>query len=166
MPELALLALPVIVCVGFYYSARYRLVGAPLVCGFAALALVRWRALPWARPVALAVALAPLPLLTLNAVTGFESLDFMREPFATTLARHHLRAGEARETGGEPAAAAAYAGLVKAVDQQFVAANDQVVVLVTGSGLKDVASAMKAVKEPPTTVEPRLESVRQVIGKA
>jgi threonine synthase len=60
----------------------------------------------------------------------------------------------------EPAAAAAYAGLIKAVEQGLVKGDDRVVVLATGSGLKDVASAMKAVTEQPAIVEPTLEAVR------
>ena len=80
----------------------------------------------------------------------------------------------------EPAAAAAYAGLVEAVEQGLVCSEDHVVVLATGSGLKDVASAMKAVadnapsewrpsewrhpKEQPTVVEPTLAAVRKALG--
>ncbi|MCP4694285.1 MAG: threonine synthase, partial [Desulfobacterales bacterium] len=45
----------------------------------------------------------------------------------------------------EPAGAAAHAGLVKAVDQGVISADETVVVLNTGSGLKDVANAMKSV---------------------
>ena len=64
----------------------------------------------------------------------------------------------------EPAAAAAYAGLVRAVAEGIVSAEDRVVVLATGSGLKDVASAMKAVKERPTVVEPTLAAVEKALG--
>jgi threonine synthase len=64
----------------------------------------------------------------------------------------------------EPAAAAAYAGLAEAVEQGLVSADDRVVVLVTGSGLKDIASAMKAVGKRPAVVEPTLEAVKQVFG--
>jgi threonine synthase len=46
----------------------------------------------------------------------------------------------------EPAGAAAYAGLVKAVDNGLVSVDDRVVVVNTGNGLKDVQSAMKAVE--------------------
>ncbi len=65
----------------------------------------------------------------------------------------------------EPAAAAAYAGLVNAVDEGLVGLRDpdeRVVVLSTGSGLKDVASAMKAVGEP-FVVSPDLADVRRAI---
>jgi threonine synthase len=64
----------------------------------------------------------------------------------------------------EPAAAAAYAGLVKAVDQGIVEADERVVVLSTGSGLKEIASVMKAVKERPPVVEPSLAHVREILG--
>jgi threonine synthase len=66
----------------------------------------------------------------------------------------------------EPAAAAAYAGLVKAVEEGLVGfrdAGERVVVLSTGSGLKDVASAMKAVGQP-LVVSPDLADVRRVMS--
>lgn len=71
----------------------------------------------------------------------------------------------ARNTGvfSEPAAAAAYAGLVKAVEKGIVDPDEHVVVLLTGSGLKDIANAMKTVPTPPI-VAPTLEAVKQVIG--
>ena len=65
----------------------------------------------------------------------------------------------------EPAAAAAYAGLVQAMDRGLVSAEEKVVVLATGSGLKDIATAMKSAGEP-TIVEPDLADVRRVIGWA
>ncbi len=64
----------------------------------------------------------------------------------------------------EPAAAAAYAGLVEAVEQGLVGSDDRVVVLATGSGLKDIASAMRAVKVQPTVVEPALAAVRRALS--
>ncbi len=104
-PELALLLPPLLVCIVFHYSGRYRLVAAPVLCGFAGLALVRWQQLGWPRAVTLAIALLPLPLLAADAVTGFGSLDFMRADFARTLARQHARAGMLREAQGDPGAA-------------------------------------------------------------
>jgi threonine synthase len=64
----------------------------------------------------------------------------------------------------EPAAAAAYAGLVKAVEQGLVGSDERIVVLSTGSGLKDVASAMKAVGQPPAVVEPTLDAVKGTLN--
>lgn len=63
----------------------------------------------------------------------------------------------------EPAAAAAYAGLIRAVERGLVGAEEQVVVLATGSGLKDVASVMKATGQP-LTVAPDLRDVRRALG--
>jgi threonine synthase len=62
----------------------------------------------------------------------------------------------------EPAAAAAYAGLVEAVERGLVGADERVVVLATGSGLKDVKSAIKAVRQPPV-VSPNLADVQRVM---
>ncbi|MGD8624217.1 MAG: threonine synthase [Anaerolineae bacterium] len=63
----------------------------------------------------------------------------------------------------EPAAAAAYAGLVKAVAEGLVSAKERVVVLATGSGLKDIKTAMTSVGEP-AVVGPDLAEVRRVVG--
>lgn len=70
----------------------------------------------------------------------------------------------ARHTGVfcEPAASAAYAGLVKAVAQGMISPDERVVVLLTGSGLKDIKSAMRSVPEPPI-VAPNLEAVKEVM---
>jgi tetratricopeptide (TPR) repeat protein len=104
-PELALLLLPVLVCVVFHYSGRYRLVAAPALCALAGLGLVGARALPWPRAATLGVALLPLPLLASDAVVGFGALDFMRDEFARTLAHQHARAGRVREAEGDALAA-------------------------------------------------------------
>jgi threonine synthase len=45
----------------------------------------------------------------------------------------------------EPASAAAYAGLIKALGQDLLDKHDRIVVLATGSGLKDIDSVMRAV---------------------
>lgn len=70
----------------------------------------------------------------------------------------------ARATGvfSEPAAAASYAGLVRAVEKGLVGPDDKVVALLTGSGLKDIQSAMKTVPEPPV-IEPSLDAVRRAL---
>ena len=67
---------------------------------------------------------------------------------------------------GEPAGATAYAGLVKAAADGVVSAADRVVVLNTGNGLKDIASAMTAVKQIGTaahSVAPDLGDVKRVM---
>jgi threonine synthase len=62
----------------------------------------------------------------------------------------------------EPAGATAYAGLVRAVGQQIVRAGDPVLVLNTGSGLKDVRAAMQAVAPAPV-IEPTLEAIKRIL---
>ena len=64
----------------------------------------------------------------------------------------------------EPAGAAAYAGLVKAVAQGRVQPEDRIVVLNTGNGLKDVRAAMQAAGEA-VVIEPRLEAMRKALGR-
>ncbi len=67
----------------------------------------------------------------------------------------------------EPAGAAAYAGLVKAVELGLVKADDRIVVLNTGNGLKDVKSAMTAVKLSGTVanhVKPTLTDLKRVMA--
>ena len=56
----------------------------------------------------------------------------------------------ARDSGvfGEPAGVTAYAGLKKAVEQGRIDPAWTIVVLMTGSGLKDIASVMKVAGEP------------------
>jgi threonine synthase len=49
---------------------------------------------------------------------------------------------------GEPAGVASYAGLKKAVEQERIDPRWTIVVLITGSGLKDIASVMKVAGEP------------------
>jgi len=62
----------------------------------------------------------------------------------------------------EPAGAAAYAGLKKAVAEGLIIPEDPVVVFNTGSGLKDINAAMQAVMEAPI-IEPTLDAVKRVI---
>jgi threonine synthase len=75
----------------------------------------------------------------------------------------------ARRTGvfAEPAGAAAYAGLVTAVDRQLVSEDEKIVVLNTGNGLKDVAGAMQAVDlagTKPFRIMPDFAALEQVVA--
>ncbi|MEW6279529.1 MAG: threonine synthase [Candidatus Eremiobacterota bacterium] len=76
----------------------------------------------------------------------------------------------ARGTGvfAEPAGAAAAAGLFRLVEEGRIGRDERVVVVVTGSGLKDIETAMKAVSSSPIPV-PRdpvhlEEALRRVAG--
>ena len=62
----------------------------------------------------------------------------------------------------EPAGATTYAGLVKATSQGVVGSDDPVLVLNTGSGLKDVRAALQAVQSAPI-IEPTLEAVKKIL---
>lgn len=62
----------------------------------------------------------------------------------------------------EPAGAAAYAGLIKALKDGLLQRDDPVLVVNTGSGLKDIKAAMQAVNAAPI-IEPTLDAVRKVI---
>lgn len=62
----------------------------------------------------------------------------------------------------EPAGAAAYAGLTASLAQGLVRSDEPVLVLNTGSGLKDVRAAMQAVASAPI-IEPRLEAVKRAL---
>jgi len=70
----------------------------------------------------------------------------------------------ARHAGifGEPAGVAGLAGLLVAREQGLVGADERIVVLVTGNGLKDVEGARRAVGEP-FRVAPDLEALRACI---
>ncbi len=61
-------------------------------------------------------------------------------------AQHSL----AQRTGifAEPSAAAAYAGLIKAHGDKLISPGERVVLLITGSGLKDLSAAGQRVKVP------------------
>jgi threonine synthase len=85
------------------------------------------------------------------AVTDDEILEAMR-----VLARQ-------ASVFAEPAGAAAYAGLAQAVRAGKVRSDERIVVLVTGNGLKDVASAIKATGQA-THIAPTMAAVRQALA--
>ncbi|MFK7903913.1 MAG: threonine synthase [Chitinophagales bacterium] len=70
----------------------------------------------------------------------------------------------AAQTGvfAEPAGAAAYAGLLKAVAEKWIDAKDEIVVLNTGNGLKDIIGAQKALDicgKKANLIEPTMEAL-------
>ena len=62
----------------------------------------------------------------------------------------------------EPAASTAYSGLAKAVNERLILPDDPVLVMITGSGLKDVKAATSAV-QPAPIIEPTLEALKKVL---
>ncbi|HOE69524.1 MAG TPA: threonine synthase [Brevefilum sp.] len=63
----------------------------------------------------------------------------------------------------EPAASTAYAGVVKAVEEKLIKPDDPVLVLNTGSGLKDIKAAMQVVAAAPI-IEPTLDALKKELG--
>jgi threonine synthase len=72
----------------------------------------------------------------------------------------------ARTTGvfAEPAAAASFAGLVKLCDAGAIAADERVLLMITGNGLKDIESARRAVGEP-LRVRPDLDEFTEMFKR-
>lgn len=62
----------------------------------------------------------------------------------------------------EPAGAAGFAGLQKLVRQGEIDAEERIAVLVTGNGLKDVDSAIRAVGKP-DLIEPTISALRRLM---
>jgi threonine synthase len=60
----------------------------------------------------------------------------------------------------EPAAAAALAGVVAAIDSKLIGPQERVLVMITGSGLKDTRSAIRAAGRP-IAIEPEVAAVAQ-----
>jgi threonine synthase len=75
-----------------------------------------------------------------------------------------------RETGrftgvfAEPAAATAVAGIAAARACGILNEKSDVVAMITGNGLKDVAGAIKAVGQP-NDIEPSLDAVKRIVSK-
>ena len=71
----------------------------------------------------------------------------------------------ARHAGvfAEPAGAASLAGLHRALEKGLLGRNERVVLLVTGTGLKDVPAAARAVTRP-ATIPLRLDAVASRLG--
>ncbi len=78
----------------------------------------------------------------------------------------HAIARLARHTGvfAEPAAAAALAGLDSALADSLLDRDERAVLLVTGTGLKDVPAAARAVRRP-EPIPPRLASVVELLDR-
>ena len=62
----------------------------------------------------------------------------------------------------EPAAAASLAAVVTAIESQIIGPNERVLVMVTGSGLKDTKNAIRAGGKP-TPVEPNVGAVKEAL---
>ena len=75
----------------------------------------------------------------------------------------------ARASGvfAEPAAAAAYAGLLAAISQNQVSPDEHILLLITGSGLKDVPAASQAAAQSGVkahTIDPTLKALKKALN--
>ncbi len=62
----------------------------------------------------------------------------------------------------EPAAAAAYAGYLRALEMGLIDNEEPALVLSTGSGLKDITAVQRVVREAPV-IEPTVEAVKRLL---
>jgi threonine synthase len=74
----------------------------------------------------------------------------------------------ARMTGvfAEPAGASPLAGLHAALDQDLAARDETCVLLVTGSGLKDVDATIKGCEASPPVIAPTLDALSDAMDNA
>jgi threonine synthase len=117
-------------------------------------------------------------------------LDTLADSIAVGVPRDRIKALRAvRETGGEfvavgdeeildamrvlargaavfaePAGATGFAGLAKLVQEGRIDPEERIVVLVTGNGLKDVASAIQAAGQP-HLIEPTMEDLKRLMER-
>jgi threonine synthase len=72
----------------------------------------------------------------------------------------------AQRTGvfGEPAGVTSFAGIMKMNELGLIKGDEKVVSIVSGSGLKDIKSAVRAAGKA-NVVEPNLEDVKKIINK-
>lgn len=63
----------------------------------------------------------------------------------------------------EPAASASLAGLEAGLQRGSIDPNEEIAVIVTGNGLKDVAAATRAAGREPPTIDPSIEALRAVL---
>lgn len=72
----------------------------------------------------------------------------------------------ARKTGvfGEPAGVTSFAGIMKMKELGLIKGNEKVVSIVSGSGLKDIKSAMKAAGTA-NRVEPDIEDLKRIVNR-
>ncbi|HEX6289495.1 MAG TPA: pyridoxal-phosphate dependent enzyme, partial [Herpetosiphonaceae bacterium] len=64
----------------------------------------------------------------------------------------------------EPASAVAFAGLISLVEHRQISSGDRIVVVSTGTGLKDVQAVLRADPQP-VPIQPTLEAVRDTLQR-
>lgn len=101
---------------------------------------------------------------------GVRALRAVRETggrYVTVSDRRILKAlGSLGRAGifSEPAGAAAFAGYMKALEERYIGEGDPVVIMNTGSGLKDV-TAVDSIDSKTVVVGPNLQSLKRALKK-
>ena len=106
-----------------------------------------------------------------DRIKAFKAVKNTKGEFITVSDKEILRAipDLAKQTGvfAEPAGAATWAGFLKAVKQNILSFDESIVIINTGSGLKDINNAMKSVELTNmkyNRVEPSINALKQIIG--
>lgn len=99
-PEVAMIGVPLLAVILFYYAPRYRLPVAPPLCGLAAYGLVAWRRMGWTRWPALVLALSVPVWTILNARSGFEVPDRMLPGYRALLVMSHVKLADREAAAG------------------------------------------------------------------
>jgi threonine synthase len=73
-----------------------------------------------------------------------------------------MRAAGRHGVFAEPAAAASLAAVISAVDSKIIGPNERVLVMITGSGLKDTKNAIRASGKP-IAIEPNVPAVEEAL---
>ena len=110
--------------------------------------------------------------MSLLSVWAMDAVNATKGAFITVSDEEIIRAipDLAKKTGvfAKPAGAATWAGVKKAAKKGLLKSYESVVVMNTGSGLKDINSAMKAVEltdMPYYKVEPSLNKFRKIASE-
>lgn len=102
----------------------------------------------------IAVGIPRNPIKGLNAVKNSNG-DFVSVSDQSILEAMKIL-GENEGIFSEPAASAALAGMIEALEKGIIKTDESVTVIITGNGLKDPKSAQKIISEP-ITLKPNLE---------
>ncbi len=102
LPELSTIAVALIACLLYYYTARYRLPAVPGLVILSSGAMSRWSRLPLKEWLKWLIALLPLPLMVLNYYTGLGRTDFLRDATTYQVSQAWMESGDMRVEDGVP----------------------------------------------------------------
>lgn len=136
-PELVLVTLPVLICVVFYFSGRYRLPMLPPLCVLAAVGVTRWRQLVRPPPLRWLLALVPALLLLIESHLRLVDVDFDRPATALRVAHAYIERGDLRVIAGEFDKARADYLAATSIDPSYALAPVRLAQLAAKTGAKE-----------------------------